>query len=246
MWDISSLQMITSSGVMWSEETKQRLFKHHPGLVIADSYSSSEALGLGTALSVAGGTPTTARFTLGEAARVITDDGLDVEPGSGQIGRVAVKGRGVPLGYYKDEAKSAATFLTIDGERYSVPGDYATIEADGSLTLLGRGSVCINTGGEKVFPEEVEEVLKRHPGIFDAVAVGVPDDKFGEAITAIVEAKPGASLDEGDVIAHVKAALAAFKAPKRVLVVDSIDRAPNGKVDYKALRARALAALEPA
>jgi acyl-CoA synthetase (AMP-forming)/AMP-acid ligase II len=111
------------------------------------------------------------------------------------------------------------------------------------LTLLGRGSVCINTGGEKVFPEEVEEVLKRHPGIIDAVAVGVPDEKFGEAITAVVEAKPGASLDERDVIAHVKAALAAYKAPKRVLVVDSINRAPNGKVDYKGVRTRALAAL---
>jgi fatty-acyl-CoA synthase len=242
-WDISSLRLITSSGVMWSEETKQGLFKHHPGMIIADSFSSSEALGLGTSVSTAGGTPATAKFVLGDSARVISDDGRDVVPGSGEVGRVAVKGRGVPLGYYKDEVKSAATFLVIDGERYSVPGDYATVEADGSLTLLGRGSVCINTGGEKVFPEEVEEVLKRHPGILDAVAVGVPDAKFGEAITAVVEAQPGAALDEGDVIAHVKAALAAFKAPKRVLVVDSINRAPNGKVAYKGVRARALAAI---
>jgi fatty-acyl-CoA synthase len=121
-----------------------------------------------------------------------------------------------------------------------VPGDYAAVEADGSLTLLGRGSVCINTGGEKVFPEEVEEVLKRYPGVLDAVAVGVPDEKFGEAITAVVEPREGVTLDQGDVIAHVKSALAAFKAPKRVLVVDTIGRAPNGKVDYKALKARAL------
>jgi fatty-acyl-CoA synthase len=126
--------------------------------------------------------------------------------------------------------------VLVDGERYSIPGDYATVEADGSLTLLGRGSVCINTGGEKVFPEEVEEVLKRHPAVLDAVAVGVPDEKFGEAITAVVEPRDGAKIDESDVIAHVKGALAAYKAPKRVLVVDSIGRAPNGKVDYRRLK----------
>ena len=155
---------------------------------------------------------------------------------------MAVTGR-QPVGYYKDAEKSAATFLMIDGKRYSVPGDYATIEADGTITLLGRGSVCINTGGEKVFPEEVEEALKLHPAIRDAVAVGVPDDKFGEAITAVVELFPETDVDEGDVIAHVKGKLAAYKAPKRVVVVESIQRAPNGKVDYKAVQARALEAL---
>jgi fatty-acyl-CoA synthase len=148
---------------------------------------------------------------------------------------VAVKGR-TPVGYYKDPEKSAATFIEIDGARYSMPGDYATVEADGTLRLLGRGSVCINTGGEKVYPEEVEEALKEHPSIRDAVAVGVPDEKFGEAITAVVEPAPGASLDEGEIIAHVKSRLAGFKAPKRVLEIDTIGRAPNGKVDYKRLR----------
>ena len=241
-WDISSVKAITSSGVMWSEETKQGLLRHHPGMMLADAFSSSEALGMGQSVSTAGGTSHTAKFTLGENARVITDDGRDVEPGSGEVGRVAVKGV-TPVGYYKDEAKSAATFVEIDGARYSIPGDYATVEADGTLTLLGRGSVCINTGGEKVFPEEVEEVLKLHPDVRDAVAVGIPDDKFGEAITAVVESAPGATVDEGDVIAHVKEKLAAYKAPKRVVVVDSIQRAPNGKVDYKGVRARALEAL---
>jgi fatty-acyl-CoA synthase len=166
---------------------------------------------------------------------VVTDDGRDVVPGSGDVGRVAVRGR-TPVGYYKDPAKTAATFLEIDGERYSVPGDYATVDADGTLRLLGRGSVCINTGGEKVFPEEVEEALKTHPAVRDAVAVGVPDERFGEAITAVVEPAPGAALDEADVIAHVKARLASYKAPRRVIAVDAIGRAPNGKVDYRRLR----------
>jgi acyl-CoA synthetase (AMP-forming)/AMP-acid ligase II len=243
-WDISSLGVIISSGVMWSEETKQGLLRHHGGMILADAFSSSEALGLGTSYSTAGGTSHTAKFTIGENTRVIDDDNNDVVPGSGTIGRVAVGGRGGnPVGYYKDEAKTASTFLMIDGKRYSVPGDYATVEADGSLTLLGRGSVCINTGGEKVFPEEVEEVLKLHPAIRDAVAVGVPDEKFGEAITAVVEAVPGETIDEGDVIAHVKQKLAAYKAPKRVVVVDTIGRAPNGKVDYKTLRVQAREAL---
>jgi acyl-CoA synthetase (AMP-forming)/AMP-acid ligase II len=241
-WDISSLVLIVSSGVMWSEETKQGLLRHHGGMILADAFSSSEALGLGTSYSTAAGTSHTATFQLGENTRVIDDDGRDVVPGSGVIGRVAVGGRN-PVGYYKDEAKSAATFLMIDGKRYSVPGDYAMVEADGSLSLLGRGSVCINTGGEKVFPEEVEEVLKLHPAVHDAVAVGVPDEKFGEAITAVVEAEPGEQIDESDVINHVKQKLAAYKAPKRVVVVDTIGRAPNGKVDYKALRSQALEAL---
>jgi len=238
-WSLTSLLAIISSGVMWSEETKQGLLKHHGGMILADQFSSSEALGMGASVSSASGTSTTAQFRLGENARVITDDGRDVVPGSGDVGMVAVRGR-TPVGYYKDKEKSDRTFKIIDGDRYSVPGDFATVEADGTLRLLGRGSVCINTGGEKVFPEEVEEVLKTHPAVRDAVAVGVPDEKWGEAIFAMVEATPGEVIDEADVIAHVKAHLAAFKAPKRVLSVDTIGRAPNGKVDYKRLKAEAV------
>ena len=237
-FDISSLIAIVSSGVMWSEETKQGLLKHHAGMLLSDNFSSSEALGMGASVSTAAGTSDTAKFKLGENARVITEDGRDVQPGSGEVGMVAVKGR-TPVGYYKDPAKSEATFKIIDGARYSVPGDFATVEEDGTLRLLGRGSVCINTGGEKVFPEEVEEVLKTHPSVRDAVAVGVPDEKWGEAICAMVEPVPGTDVDEADVIAHVKSRLAAFKAPKRVLAVDTIGRAPNGKVDYKRLKAEA-------
>ncbi len=244
-YDISSLFMISSSGVMFSEESKQGLLRHHPGMMIVDAFSSSEALGMGQSVSSAGGTTTTAKFTLGEHTKVITDDGRAVEPGSGETGRVAVGGW-QPVGYYKDPDKTAATFITFEGKRYSVPGDYATVEADGTLTLLGRGSVCINTGGEKVFPEEVEEALKTIEAVRDAVAVGVPDDKFGEAITAVVELNPGTDLDAEAVIAHVKGKLAAYKAPKRVLQIDTIGRAPNGKVDYKRLKQWAIDQVEAA
>jgi fatty-acyl-CoA synthase len=241
-WDLSSLFMIASSGVMFSEQTKQGLIARNPTMMIVDAFSSSEAVGMGQSVSSAGGTADTATFMVGENTRVVDEAGHDVTPGSGEIGRVAVGGF-QPIGYYKDDAKTAATFLTIDGRRYSVPGDFAQVEADGSITLLGRGSVCINTGGEKVFPEEVEEVLKTHESVLDAVAVGVPDEKFGEAITAMVELVPGAELDEEAVIGHVKSKLASYKAPKRVVVVPTIGRAANGKVDYKRLKADAYAAL---
>jgi acyl-CoA synthetase (AMP-forming)/AMP-acid ligase II len=234
-WDLTSLVIVVSSGVMWSETVKQGLLKHNPTMMLVDAFSSSEAIGLGQSVSTAGAEAQTAKFVLGENARVITDDGRDVVPGSGETGRVAVRGF-TPVGYYKDPEKSATTFVTIDGDTYSIPGDYATVEADGALTLLGRGSVCINTGGEKVYPEEVEEVLKQHPSVLDAVAVGLPDDKFGEAITAVVQARDDQDLDEQELIGHVKQNLASFKAPKQVVPIDTIGRAPNGKVDYKRLK----------
>jgi fatty-acyl-CoA synthase len=159
------------------------------------------------------------------------------------MGRVAVRGR-CPVGYYKDPEKSERTFPVIDGERYSVPGDYATVESDGSLRLLGRGSVCINTAGEKVYPEEVEEVLKEHGAVRDAVVVGVPDERFGEIIVAWVEPAAGGGVDEGDVIAHVKARLAGYKAPKRVLTTQTIGRSPAGKVDYARLKGLAIDKLQ--
>jgi fatty-acyl-CoA synthase len=223
---------------MWSEITKKGLLAHNPGMLLIDSFSSSEALGMGQSISSAGAEERTAHFMLGAGAQVFNEDGKPVEPGSGERGRVAVPGH-VPLGYYKDPEKSAATFVQFEGVRYSMPGDYAVIEADGTITLLGRGSVCINTGGEKVFPEEVEEALKIHDHVADAVVVGVPDEKFGEAITAVVE--PGSEpIDEAELIAHVKEHLAHYKAPKRVLTIDTIGRAPNGKVDYKRMKAYAL------
>jgi fatty-acyl-CoA synthase len=240
-WDLSSLVLVSSSGVMWSEGTKKALLAHHPGMMLLDSFSSSEAVGMGQSISAAGAEDRTAHFSLGPGARVFDDDGRPVEAGSGVRGRVAIPGH-VPIGYHKDPEKSAATFITYDGVRYSMPGDYATVDADGTISLLGRGSMCINTGGEKVFPEEVEEALKIHGHVADAVVVGVPDDKFGEAITAVVEPGDG-PVDEAALIAHVKEHLAHYKAPKRVLSIDTIGRAPNGKVDYKRMRAYALDAL---
>jgi len=155
-----------------------------------------------------------------------------------ELGRVALRGH-TPIGYYKDPEKSAKTFVVFDGVRWSIPGDWASVDADGTVQLLGRGSQCINTGGEKVYPEEVEEVLKLHPAVADAAVVGLPDDRFGQAITALVEPLPDRTIVEAELIAHVKVHLAAYKAPKRVLAVDTVGRAGNGKLDYKALTERA-------
>ncbi len=238
-WDLSSLIGIISSGVMWSEETKQGLLRHHPGMLLVDAFSSSEALGMGSSVSSGTSSAHTAQFTLGPEVRVIDADGRDIEPGSGKSGVLALGGR-IPVGYYKDEAKTASTFRTIDGARYSVPGDFAEIGEDGTIHLLGRGSVCINTGGEKVYPEEVEEVVKTVDGVVDSVVVGIPNERFGEEIVAVVElaeGTPPGSVTPELVIDHVKARLAAYKAPRRVRFADSIGRSPAGKVDYARQRA---------
>jgi acyl-CoA synthetase (AMP-forming)/AMP-acid ligase II len=241
-FDLSSLALVISSGVMWSEETKRGLLRHNPGMLLYDSLGSSEAIGMAESLAAPGAEVRTATFRLGPNAKVLDDDLKEVVPGSGQVGRVAVGGH-VPIGYYKDPEKSARTFPVIDGVRYSIPGDYATVDADGTVRLLGRGSNCINTAGEKVYPEEVEEAVKTHPSVADAAVVGVPDERFGEAIVAVVEPAPGAELDEAAVIAHVKGRLAGYKAPKRVLAVESLGRAANGKVDYRRLRELAIGRL---
>jgi 3-oxocholest-4-en-26-oate---CoA ligase len=241
-WNLSSVRAMSSSGSMWSQENKRGLLAHMPQAMIADSFGSSEAVGLGASASAAGQEAQTAAFMLGPNTGVFTEEGRRVEPGSGERGLVAVSGF-LPMGYYKDEEKSAKTFKVMEGVRWSVPGDWAEVNLDGSLKLLGRGSVCINTGGEKVFPEEVEEALKRHAAVRDAVVVGVPDPRFGERICAVVEPEVGASPTLSDLAEFVRAQLAGYKAPRELVVVDSIGRAPNGKVDYKAIKDRALAVL---
>jgi fatty-acyl-CoA synthase len=238
-WDISSLLGIVSSGVMWSEEVKRGLLRHHPAVILRDALGSSESIGMANSESTGQAAERTAKFKLGDFSAVLDDAGKPVVPGSGSIGRIAVRGQ-LPVGYYKDEEKTARTFPVYDGVRWSIAGDYATVEADGSIALLGRGSVCINTGGEKVFPEEVEEALKAHPEVRDALCVGVPDRRFGEAITALVEPMEASSPRDVELIAWVKERLAHYKAPKRVLFVDSVGRSPSGKADYKAAKELAM------
>jgi fatty-acyl-CoA synthase len=232
--DLGSILSITSSGVMWSAEIKRGLLRHMPDAVLNDALSSSEALGLGASVMTRDSEVKTASFTLGERCRVFDEEDRPVSAGG--VGRLAL-GPPNPLGYYKDPVKSAATFREIDGVRYCIPGDWVRVEADGTLTFLGRGSGCINTGGEKVFAEEVEEALKQHDSVGDALVVGVADPTWGQAIVGVVTLRAGAALDAEALRAHVRTTLAGYKVPKRVLEADRPLRAANGKADYGAARA---------
>jgi fatty-acyl-CoA synthase len=231
-WKLDSLKVVMSSGVMWSQGVKQGLLEHHPTLMCADLFGSSEAVGFGASVTTKESGVKTAKFQIGEDCRVFTEDHVPVEPGSGVRGFIARRGP-IPLGYYKDEEKTAKTFPTIDGVRYSVPGDWCTVEADGTLNLLGRGSVCINSAGEKIYPEEVEEALKTHAEVEDALVVGLPDDKWGQAVTGVVALRAGGQADEAALREHVRERLAGYKTPKRIFLVEKMFRAPNGKADYK-------------
>ena len=235
-WKLESLKLMISSGVMWSREVKLALLEHVPQVMLADMFGSSEAVGFGTSVTSKGAKSKTAKFEIGDDCRVFTEDHREVEPGSGERGFIARRGP-IPTGYYKDPEKTAKTFPTIDGVRYSIPGDWCTVEADGTLTLLGRGSACINTAGEKVYPEEVEETLKLHETIEDALVVGVPDERWGTAVTAVVQARQAAAFDEAALRDHVRGHLAGYKTPKRIFAVDQMFRAPNGKANYKGAKA---------
>ena len=231
-YNLASVVSIVSSGVMWSMEVKRGLLRHLPNVILMDSFGASEGLGFGSSIMTSAGEVKTAKFQIGGRCRVFDENDQPVEPGSGKPGIIAMGGP-IPVGYYKDPEKTAKTFRTIAGARYSIPGDWCVVEKDGSLTLLGRGSVCINTAGEKVYPEEIEEVLKTHPTVEDALVVGVPDQKWGQAVTGIVMLAKGAKFDEEDLRKHVRSHLAGYKTPKRILVGVAPLRAPNGKADYK-------------
>ncbi len=235
-WNLDSLRTIVSSGVMWSLECKQGLLKHLPQLMCVDTFGSSEAIGFGTSVASADGEVKTARFEIGENCKVFTEDHREVTPGSEELGFIARTGP-IPSGYYKDPAKSDKTFPEINGRRYSIPGDWCKVDENGVIHLLGRGSACINTAGEKVYPEEVEEALKKHESVQDALVVGLEDPKWGTAVTAVVELCEGHSLDEEALRKHVKELLAAYKAPKQYCQVEAMFRAPNGKADYKSAKA---------
>lgn len=241
-WDLPDLRNINSSGAMWSIENKRGLLRHLPQITLTDTFASSEGFQMATSHSSVETLSETARFAIGPNCAVFTEDGRRIVPGSGERGLAAVSGH-IPLGYYNDPAKTARTFPIIEGRRWSMPGDWASVEADGTLVLLGRGSQCINAGGEKVFPEEVEEVLKRHPAIRDAAVIGLPDPRFGEHICAVVELRRGADDPGLDAVAaHTRDHLAAYKAPRSLVVTGNINRQPNGKLDYRAIRELAEAA----
>jgi acyl-CoA synthetase (AMP-forming)/AMP-acid ligase II len=232
--DVSSVLSFGSSAAIWSPSVKDQIARLLPNAVLTDSIGATESGMNGIRVvqsgdEVKGGGPNT---TPSPGTTVLDDDTRQpLEPGSGKIGKLARSGD-VPLGYYKDPEKTAATFPTIDGVRYSIPGDYATIEADGSITLLGRGSQSINTGGEKVFPEEVEGALKRHPQVFDALVVGVPDERWGERVTALVQPREGAEPTLEELVEHCRAHIAGYKVPRQLVLVAQMPRHASGKPDY--------------
>lgn len=239
--NLSSVRNLTSSGAMWSQESKRRMLEFMPDAVIFDGLGSSEAVGVGASASKSGEVTSTSAFHLGPNCAVFTEDDKRVEPGTGERGMLAVTGF-IPVGYYNDPEKTASTFREIEGKRWSIPGDWAEVSADGTLKLLGRGSVCINTGGEKVYPEEVEEAVKTHGSVRDAIVVGIPDARFGERICAIVELEVGRSVGLSELADHVRGQLAGYKVPREILFLPTIGRAPNGKADYKALSQQARSA----
>jgi acyl-CoA synthetase (AMP-forming)/AMP-acid ligase II len=229
--DVSGCSVILSGGAILSPSVKRALAEKLPGSLIVDGYGSSEAGGQGQSVTVAGSdVSATPRFMVNDETTVLDDD---LRPAAvGVVGKLARRGR-IPLAYYRDPEKSAATFPVVDGVRWSVPGDHARIDEDGSITLLGRGSVSINTGGEKVYPEEVEAALKGHPAVFDAVVVGVPDERWGERVVALVQPRPGQEPEFEELDAHVRRLVAGYKAPRQVVLVESIVRSPSGKPDYR-------------
>jgi acyl-CoA synthetase (AMP-forming)/AMP-acid ligase II len=232
--DTGGLWVVASSGAPLSQHTKDRLNTLLPGRMLVDSMGSSETGVLGP--------KTGATFTLNEHTAVLTADHQTVMPGDGRTGRIARRGH-VPLRYHNDPDKSAATFVEIDGVRWALTGDEAMVESDGTVKMLGRGSQCINTGGEKVYPEEVEEPIKAHPAVEDALVVGVPDERWGERVVAVVQPAPGATLDLATLQEHVRAFVAGYKVPRDLVLADAIVRSPAGKADYRWAKEHAVTAL---
>lgn len=242
-YDLSSLYQLMSSGVIWSTELKKQMLEYRD-CTLVDSLGSSEGIGFASNITKKKESAAlkTAKFAAGENTIVITDDGKKVEPGSDEIGKLALTGS-IPIGYYKDQKKTDETFPEHFGKRWSIPGDYATINTDGTINLLGRGSASINSGGEKIYPEEVEEAVKTHPEVLDCNAVGVPDEKWGQAVVAVVKMLDGSTADDATIIEHVKNTVARYKAPKHLIRVEDFARSTNGKSDYKWAKATAYDAL---
>jgi len=230
-----TLFALVSGGAILSPAIKAELNERAPNVMVIDAFGASET-GANGAVDVTDKGP---RFRMNEWTTVITEKGEIAPPG--EIGLLARRGH-VPVGYYKDEAKTAATFTELNGVRWAIPGDRAVIEDDGTITVLGRGSQCINTGGEKVYPEEVEAVLKSHPDVFDAIVVGVPDERWGESVSAVVAPRAGHSVTLEALSAHCRTALAGYKVPRHLVVVDVVERTPAGKPNYRWAKETALEA----
>jgi fatty-acyl-CoA synthase len=240
--ELGSVSLILSAGAMFSAEVKEGLLEFMPAATIVDYIAATEGA-MGVSISTKGSPAPTGRFVPNPGVKVFTEDGHEVGVGSGETGMVAIAGA-IPDGYFHDDEKTARTFREFGGVRYSVPGDWATVDADGLITLLGRGSQCINTGGEKVFPEEVEEAIKRHPSVEDALVFGMPDERFGQRIAAVVSlerANDGTAatftpLDLNAIVDSVRDQLSSYKVPRELAVVDDVPRAANGKPDYARAR----------
>ena len=233
-YDLSSLLAVTSSAALFSAPVKDEFFRHFPNIVIVDAIGSSESGNNGMATMTKGGTAMKSGPTVSVlGGTVVFDENLvPVEPGSGTIGKIARSGD-IPVGYYNDPVKTAEVFINVDGTRYVMPGDFATIEADGTITLLGRGSVSINSGGEKIFPEEVESAVRSHPDVFDAIVVGAPDERWGQRVAAIIQPRGAKQPTLEEIQEYCRDHIAGYKVPRQLHVVDTIERSPSGKPDYR-------------
>jgi acyl-CoA synthetase (AMP-forming)/AMP-acid ligase II len=240
--DVSSIVSFGSTAAIFSQTVKEQLQRLLPEYVVmTDAIGSTESGMNGIRVVQKGDAPKEGITTvLASADTIVLDDDFEeVQPGSGKVGRLA-RGGNIPLGYYNDPEKTAATFVTDkQGRRWAIPGDFAAVEADGRITLLGRGSVSINSGGEKIFPEEVEGALKSHPDVFDVLVVGLPDERWGECVTALLQPRPGRTPTLQGLQEHARTHIAGYKVPRRLLLIDEVPRLPNGKPDYRGAKTRA-------
>ncbi len=230
-YDLSAFFALGSGGAILSQGVKDQFTRVRPDLIITDAFGASETGANGGGIGFSDeGQP---RFALNDSTTVLDEDHRPVEPGSGVKGLLARSGR-IPLGYYRDEEKTARTFVhDADGKRWVIPGDFATVDEDGMITLYGRGSVSINSGGEKIFPEEVEAALKSHPAVFDVIVVGVPDERFGQRVAAVVAPREGQQPTLDELVEHARTKIAGYKVPRELHLVDAVTRSPSGKADYR-------------
>jgi len=240
-YDLSRLFIIGSGGAILSPHMKEQLLELIPHAMVVDGFGASETGAHGSHATRAGDAAETGKFAMSNTLILKQDLSGPLEEGSEDSGWVARTGH-VPLGYYKDPVKTAKTFPTVGGVRYAVPGDHARFNSDGSINVLGRGSVCINSGGEKIYPEEVEQVLRKHPAVYDAVVVGTPDERFGEQVTAVIQPRAGVTLDHADLADFASKSLARYKLPRTIVLVDEMVRSPSGKPDYRWAKARGIEA----